>query len=301
MRAAGEMLGGLFSWMSGAPATTESAPKANAEPATESTTSASPEPAKAVAPAAATPDPTPATTAAAATSSPAKPAPTPKPAKPPPVVKTAEAHEVTSPPKAASAEPASPPRVGTFGPDNFMQQHVRKVSAQMSPPKVHTGIKAQIGADSFMNAHVAKASQIRGHDTSGPHRATAGVPHKMGADGFMINHTKSLQPKSAKKEAGSMAKNTGSDAFMAQFVKKSREQSPTRERDKLAGFAKPHMTSESLGLRVTKPGPHPIHGNHTRGSQGVRSHLGGDSFMMNHLRGMAGWSSQRDRPREVRI
>lgn len=296
------MIGGLFSWMSGTPRTVDP-PPTEADPTATASPVAAPDAEPVAAPATPTPASGGAAASAADASSPSPPKPAsglaPKAARSPPVVKVADEHVVTTPPKAPAAESTSPARVGSYGSDNFMQQHVRKVSAQMTPTKEYTGIKAQVGADSFMLAHVAKTAQIRNQDNSGPHRTMAGAPNKVGAESFMMTHTKNVRAKASRPALPE--KSAGSDAFMAQFVKKTRDQSPKRERDKMAGSAKPHLTSESLQVRVTKPGPHPIHGMHQRGSQGVRSHIGNDSFMMNHLQKIAGWSSQRDRPKEVRI
>ena len=165
-----------------------------------------------------------------------------------------------SAPPAPTLTPPSPPDNSgphlAYRPD-FTQQHIRSVSMHRSqtPTRAYQGIKANVGTDSFMMAHNAKATSQRAASAQRARHERPQVPVNSYTMEYVKKTKESVGPRTKPRAPGDVP-HIHSDTFMNNFVSKSRSLSPpgdsVRNRFNLGGGAKPHVSADSYAL-VAEP------------------------------------------------
>lgn len=117
----------------------------------------------------------------------------------------------------------------TIGADTFMMQHAKDAKSigrqgvNQAPPSTHQGVKATIGSDSFMLDHLKKTKAAAAAGAS--HRPFQGVKASVGPDSFLNTEVQKAQnqmgARSVKKRA--LKPHIGPDALMFGHAKKAQE------------------------------------------------------------------------------
>ena len=191
-------------------------------------------------------------------------------AAPPPVeppAADAAAPPATPAAPAAEAGPsssASPPPGGgspSAYRGTFLQEHIKHQTTERgnlqgvnaAANRSYQGIKANVGADSFMMQHM-KANRNNGLDASGPlqgvnspppGRSYQGVKANVGADSFMMQHLKQQRVGGVSHRPFQGVKaNVNADSFLNSETRKAQQQIDHRETK--ARNLKPHMGADAM-------------------------------------------------------
>jgi hypothetical protein len=177
---------------------------------------------------------------------------------------------------AAVATPTSPEAGGSAyrGPysPTFLQEHIKNTATTIGHLQgvnsigshAYQGVKANVGADSFMLQHL-KANRnspgdpgggLQGVNSPPPGRSYQGVKANVGADSFMMQHLKntkaSMGTQSHRPFQGVKA-NVTSDSFLNSEVKKAQDQ--VSHRPEKARGLKPHMGSDGMMFEFARNQP----------------------------------------------
>ena len=177
-----------------------------------------------------------------------------------------------------------------------------KVPHSPPPGRSFQGVKATVGADSFLMAHNRLARANMPVDNAS-YRPFEGVKATIDDGNFVYNQYKKNKAANEGKKRAELKPHVGADAMMFDFAKRQQQSSPVSVRNQFtpAGSnSRPHVTSDSFVANAVRKA-HTSSADTGRSWQGQKANVGADSFHMSFINSMRSWTKPKQSGHEIRL